>query len=97
MPYGMPALSNAEHAKFTDWVAAGVPAAEPAPLSASLSKEVEILGGLFNGDSLKYQLAARYVYEHLYLAHLYLEDQGTNTIFFKVVRSRTPPGKPLNL
>jgi len=97
MPYGMPALSDAEHAKFTDWVAAGVPAAESAPLSASLSKEVEYWEGLFNGDSLKYQLAARYVYEHLYLAHLYLEDQGANTIFFKVVRSRTPPGKPLEL
>jgi hypothetical protein len=31
---------------------------------------------------------ARYLCEHLFLAHLYLEDQGTNTVFFKVVRSR---------
>jgi hypothetical protein len=97
MPYGLPAVSDSENSKFTDWLAAGAPADDPPPLSPSLAKEVEYWETLFNGTSLKHQLAARYVYEHLFLAHLYLEDQGANTVFFKVVRSRTPPGTPLDM
>ncbi len=92
MPFGLPPLSNSEDRTLTDWLAAGARATEPAPLSPSLAKEVRSWETLFNGSSLKQQLVARYLYEHLYLAHLYLEDQGANTVFFKVVRSRTPPG-----
>ncbi len=97
MPFGLPPLSDSEDRTFTAWLAAGAPASEPAPLSPSLAKEVKYWERLFNGSSLKHQLAARYLYEHLFLAHLYLEDQGTNTVFFKVVRSRTPPGTALSV
>jgi len=97
MPFGLPPLSDSENRQLTDWLLAGGQASEPAPLNASLAKEVEYWEALFNGDSLKHQLVARYIYEHLFLAHLYLEDQGANTVFFKVVRSRTPPGVPLDL
>jgi hypothetical protein len=97
MPYGLPALSDKEHDKLIGWLAAGAPATAPAPLSQTLSKEVTYWETLFNGDSLKHQLAARYVYEHLYLAHIYFEDKGADTVFFKVVRSRTPPGQPLDV
>lgn len=97
MPYGLPPLSDQEHGKIIGWLAAGAPATGLAPLSAKLTKEVTYWETLFNGDTLKHQLAARYVYEHLYLAHLYFEDKGTDTAFFKVVRSRTPPGQPLDI
>jgi hypothetical protein len=96
MPFGLPPLSDSEDRQLTDWLAAGAPATEPVPLSPSLAKEVRRWEELFNGSSLKQQLAARYLYEHLFLAHLYLEDQGANTIFFKLVRSRTPPGTHLS-
>jgi hypothetical protein len=92
MPFGLPALSDSEDRTFTDWLVAGAPSAGLAPLSSSLAKEVSYWEKLFNGNSLKQQLAARYLYEHLFLAHLYLEDRGDSTVFFKVVRSRTPPG-----
>jgi hypothetical protein len=97
MPYGLPPLSESEDQLFTDWLAAGAPATEPAPLSPSLAKEVKRWEALFNGNTLKHQLVARYLYEHLFLAHLYLEDQGADTVFFKLVRSRTPPGTQLSL
>jgi hypothetical protein len=97
MPYGLPPLSESEDQLFTDWLAAGAPATDPAPLSPSLAKEVKRWEALFNGNTLKHQLAARYLYEHLFLAHLYLEDQGADTVFFKLVRSRTPPGTQLSL
>lgn len=97
MPYGLPALSAAEHRKFKDWLALGAPASAPRPLSPSLAQEATQWEQLFNGDSLKHQLVARYLYEHLYLARLYLEDAGADTQFFRVVRSRTPPGQPLDV
>lgn len=97
MPFGLPPLSDSEDHLFTDWLAAGAPATEPPPLSHSLAQEVKRWEALFNGTSLKHQLAARYLYEHLFLAHLYLEDQGADTVFFKLVRSRTPPGTQLSL
>jgi hypothetical protein len=97
MPFGFPPLSDSEHRTLTDWLVAGAPATDPAPLSPSLAKEVTYWEILFNGNSLKHQLAARYVYEHLFLAHLYLEDRGADTVFFKMVRSRTPPGTALSL
>jgi Fatty acid cis/trans isomerase (CTI) len=97
MPFGLPALSPTEHRTLTEWLSAGSPAAKPAPLPASIEHEVARWETLFNGDSLKHRLAARYLYEHLFLAHLYLQDQGHETIYFKIVRSRTPPGQPLSL
>jgi hypothetical protein len=97
MPFGLPPLRDSEDRTLTDWLAAGAPATEPAALSPSLAREVRYWEKLFNGDSLKHRLAARYVYEHLFLAHLYLEDRGADTVFFKVVRSRTPPGTALSV
>lgn len=97
MPYGLPALSDNEHDRLIRWLAAGAPAKEPAPLSEQLTREFNYWETLFNGDSLKHQLAGRYLYEHLFLAHIYFEDKGADTVFFKVVRSRTPPGQPLDI
>ena len=91
------AISTGENRTLLDWLSNGAPSAAMKPLNASLTQEVEYWESLFNGESLKHQLAARYLYEHLFLAHLYLEDAGANTVFFKLVRSRTPPGQPLDI
>ena len=95
MPYGLPGLSPAEHQTFTRWLALGAPAAAPAPLSPAVAQEAAHWEQFLNGDSLKQQLAARYIYEHLFLVHVYLEDVGDRSVFFKLVRSRTPPGQPI--
>jgi hypothetical protein len=96
MPYALPGLSAAEHRTLKTWLADGAPIAPEKPLSPSLMKETELWESLFNQDSLKHQLAARYIYEHLYLAHIYFEDAGQQTVYFKLVRSRTPPGQPID-
>lgn len=97
MPFGLPALSAKEHRTLVDWLTAGAPATKAAPLKESIAQEVEYWEILFNGPTLKHQLTARYLYEHLFLAHLYLNDEGNDTVFFKIVRSRTPPGQPLSI
>ena len=97
MPYGFPALDPAQHKKFTDWLALGAPVGKQQSFDAALAQQVDEWEAFFNGESLKQQLAARYLYEHLFLAHLYFEDAGARTVFFKIVRSRTPPGEPLDM
>ena len=49
----------------------------------------------FNQDSPKHAVTARYLYEHLFLAHLTF-NTGTNE-FYELVRSRTGPGEPVDL
>jgi hypothetical protein len=94
MPFGLPPLDEAENATIDRWLAAGSPIEAPAPLPAALQKEIDVWEAFFNGASKKEQLTARYLFEHLFLAHLYFEGHGGRH-FFHLVRSRTPPGQPL--
>ena len=97
MPYGLPALSKEEHTTLTDWlqqVAPGVPVAAP---SAAALNEVQRWETFFNGDSLKEQLMSRYMYEHLFTANLYFSELGEEGLYYTLVRSRTPPGQPIDI
>ncbi|MBP3140264.1 fatty acid cis/trans isomerase [Aliivibrio fischeri] len=97
MPYGMPELSNSEHDLLMNWLEQGAHMSDIAPLSDSDIANVEKWETFFNGNSLKEQLTARYLYEHLFLNHLYFTKDPNTLRFFKVVRSATPPDEPLSL
>ncbi len=45
---------------------------------------------------MKSRLVSRYIYEHLFLAHLFFDDLDPRT-YFRLVRSRTPPGEPIDI
>ncbi len=94
MPFGLPGLAPAEHRVLTDWLEQGAPAEAPAPPSALAQQRAAQWETFFNADGLKERLFARYAYEHLFLAHLYFDDDPARR-FFKLVRSATPPGQPL--
>lgn len=93
MPFGLPALPAAEHATLSKWLEAGAPYTPPAPLPAAIRAKVGEWEQFLNGDSLKEQLAARYIYEHWYIGHLYFDELPG--VFFELVRSRTPSGVPI--
>ena len=96
MPYGLPGLSEQHHATLIGWLESGSPYEPPAPLTASLQQQVDQWESFFNQDSLKARLMSRYMYEHLYLAHLYFDD-SSQPVFFEMVRSRTPAPQPIDL
>ncbi len=96
MPFGMPALSENEYSHIRNWLANGAAPGIPASLSTKTISHVKEWESFFNGNSIKQQTVSRYLFEHLYLAHLYFEDHGNNTTFFKLVRSKTPPGQPID-
>lgn len=94
MPYGLPALSDAELETLTRWLAAGSPDDEPQALAPDQARQVRDWESFLNGDSLKERLMSRYLYEHLYLGHLIFDgDQERRS--FRIVRSATPPGTPM--
>ena len=101
MPYGLPNLSNHEFKTLEAWIAKGAPMSEPLPLSEETSKLVAHWEQKLNGDSLKEQLVSRYIYEHLFIGHIYFDalpiSTDTPPRFFKLVRSSTPPDEPLKI
>lgn len=96
MPYGLPALSAAEHGTLARWLEAGAPPPPAAPLPAAYAQRVERWEAFLNGDSLKSRLASRYIYEHWFIGHLYFDDLPGDE-YFELVRSKTPPGQPIEV
>ena len=95
MPYAMPNLDNAEYRTLVQWLAQGSPApALPQP-SASAAAQIGKWETFLNGPSRKQQLVSRYLYEHLFIAHIHFEGTPERE-FYRLVRSTTPPGQPVN-
>ncbi|MGB0782203.1 MAG: fatty acid cis/trans isomerase [Marinomonas sp.] len=94
MPYGLPALNTEEYDVLTRWLAKGGKMPAMAQMPSAMQDKVALWESRLNGDDLKTQLVSRYIYEHLYLYSLYLD--GGEQYRFQLVRSKTPPGEPID-
>ena len=96
MPFAVTGLSEDEHATLQRWLAQGAPL-DSRTLEPSATERAQIADweAFLNGDSLREQLVGRWLYEHLFLAHLYFEG-GEPGHFYTLVRSRTPSGQPID-
>ncbi|PHS01600.1 MAG: 9-hexadecenoic acid cis-trans isomerase [Oceanobacter sp.] len=106
MPYGLPALSEDEYTLLTEWISNGATMSQPDQIPGDLHAQISEWENYLNDDSLKQQLASRYIFEHLFLANLYFSPEAlfkniTPTsppkFYFKMVRSYTPPGLPIKI
>jgi hypothetical protein len=95
MPYALPALTQDEEDTLRRWAEARAPHEGESALPAPLAKSVAEWESFFNQGELKAQLMARYLYEHLFIGALYFDQLDSGT-FFRLVRSRTPPGVPVD-
>ncbi|WP_046028568.1 fatty acid cis/trans isomerase [Vibrio vulnificus] len=95
MPFGMPNLSAKEHQTLMAWLENGAIMNDHIPLTREQAAEITRYEQMFNKSSRKNQLAARYIYEHLFLSHLYFSELEGESRFFTMVRSSTPPGEPV--
>jgi hypothetical protein len=97
MPLAITGLSDNEFATLRQWIREGaVIDAQPVQLQPQEQAQVRQWETFFNRTPLKNRLVSRYLYEHLFLAHLYFEDIGTGH-FFELVRSSSPPGEPVRV
>ncbi len=96
MPYGLPGVSREEFNHLQNWLKDGGKMSHLKPPSQFDLNKIKGWEAFLNQDSLKYQLSARYIYEHWFLAHIYFTPE-TPKSFFKLVRSSTPPGEEIKL
>ncbi|MRJ20767.1 fatty acid cis/trans isomerase [Pseudomonas haemolytica] len=97
MPLAVTGLTDQQYQTLQRWLASGAPIDEQglAP-SAREALQVQQWENLFNQPGARESLVARWLYEHLFLAHIYFEN-GEAGHFFQWVRSRTPSGQPIDL
>jgi len=98
MPFGMEQLSEAQFRTLTDWLKRG--AKGPSPRAEEMlarpmdERTVEKWESFFNPESEKGKLVTRYLYEHLFFAHLHFPQMPGE--FYQLVRSRTAYPEPID-
>lgn len=96
MPYGFPALKKEEYNLLMTWLKQG--AKSDIEKIKTPTKEDFLISkfeSFFNNKNIKYKVSARYIYEHLFLAHISFDDNSEN--FYELVRSRTPRGQKVEV
>jgi hypothetical protein len=95
MPYGLPQLSKDEENILLSWLQNGAKLGNQPSLSPSAAAEIKKWERFFNGSTLKNQLSARYIYEHLFIGHLHFKGHPNNE-FYKLIRSKTSSGQAVD-
>jgi hypothetical protein len=101
MPYGLPKITDSEYVTLSSWLLQGAkgPSAQEdkAMKTPSVAAQVEIKKweDFFNNSDVKHVMTARYLYEHLHLAHWNFKAAPTE--YFEMVRSKTPSPQPIDL
>ncbi len=99
MPFGFPPLTKDEFNLIAGWLtqgAKGPSLQEQLQLitpSAADQKEIIKWETFLNRPDAKHAMTARYLYEHLFLAHI----RFTSLDYYELVRATTPPGEPVEL
>jgi Fatty acid cis/trans isomerase (CTI) len=95
MPYAMPNLSNQDYKTLVQWLAQGSPVESmPAPDQHAIKQIAQWEQFFNNRNSNKEKLLGRYLFEHLFQAHIHFADAPPRE-FYRLVRSTTPSGKPI--
>jgi len=95
MPYGFPALNKEEYKVVLNWLqqgAKGPSKAQQIALERASSQAqvyIDKWEKFLNQKDPKHVVTARYLYEHLFIAHLHFPVEGDKEEFYELVRSKT--------
>ncbi|WP_434601180.1 fatty acid cis/trans isomerase [Pseudomonas sp. Z4-7] len=97
MPLAVTGLTDQQYQTLQRWLAAGAPIDQQA-LAPSAAEALQVVQweNLLNAPGARESLVGRWLFEHLFLAHIYFKG-GEPGHFFQWVRSRTPTGQPIDL
>ncbi|HHJ35044.1 MAG TPA: isomerase [Gammaproteobacteria bacterium] len=90
MPYAMPGLDQAENIILKKWLDTGA-VIEKIPVRNEADLQIKKWETFFNLPSNKHRLTSRYIYEHLFQAHIHF-DQTPPDELYRLVRSHTSTG-----
>ncbi|TBU73618.1 fatty acid cis/trans isomerase [Phytopseudomonas daroniae] len=97
MPFAVTGLTEQDYQTVQRWLEQGAPVDEQAlQPSAGEARQVAEWERFLNAPGDEQNLVSRWLYEHLFLAHLHFEG-GEPGHFFQMVRSRTPSGEPVDI
>ena len=95
MPYAMPNLEDNAYNTLVSWISQGAAVDTSLTISDSAKTQISQWELFFNESSNKQKLVSRYLYEHLFHAHIHFADTPSRE-FFRLVRSTTPPGQAID-
>ena len=95
MPYAMPNLDEDENRLLTTWLDAGAATSKFDYSNDKATPQLSNWEDFLNQPSNKHRLTSRYLYEHLFHAHLHFDNTPSDE-FYRLVRSLTPPGKAID-
>ncbi len=95
MPYAMPNLSKKEYRTLVSWLAQGASVSPSSSAVSTVLPQIKQWEMFFNQPSNKQRLVSRYLYEHLFHAHIHFSASPARE-FYRLVRSTTPPGEAIN-
>ncbi len=97
MPYGMPALKQIEYEALSQWLNQGAngPLKKSEKVDKKISIQIKKWENFLNDNNPKHSVTARYLYEHLYLAHINFSKSKNE--FYTLVRSYTPSPKQIQI
>lgn len=94
MPYGLPPLRDVDAESLSRWLRGGAGGPLAPTETPAASDAVSRWESFFDGRDPRSRLVARYLYEHLFLAHLSIEQAPGE--WFRLVRSRTAAPAPVD-
>jgi hypothetical protein len=97
MPYGLPGLDAGRRETVLEWLKDGAPGVTPAPAPPEEQRAVAQWEAFLNAEDKRSRLMARYIFEHLFIGSLYFDDLPGSSAWYTLVRSRTPPGQPIDI
>tara|TARA_R110002050_G_scaffold141251_1_gene266293 strand:+ start:49880 stop:52165 length:2286 start_codon:yes stop_codon:yes gene_type:complete len=93
MPFGFPELEEEEYSLLMTWLNQG--AKNSSTKENPVNVNVEKWETFLNNPEIKNQVMSRYVYEHLFIGHIYFPNDSTQ--FYELIRSKTPPNEPIEV
>jgi hypothetical protein len=96
MPFAVTGLSEADYQTLQRWLEQGATVDQQVlQASAAEAQQIATWEAFMNAPGARESLVSRWLYEHLFLAHLHFAG-GEAGHFFQMVRSRTPSGQPVD-
>ena len=88
MPYGFPNITKNEYNTIMTWLSLGAKNDTKDKKISSFEKNYILKFEEFlNNPNIKNRVTSRYIYEHLFLAHIYFDETSGN--FYELIRSST--------
>lgn len=93
MPFAVTGLTDEQYATIQQWLAEGAEVDwQPWRANSAEQQQIDEWEAFLNRPGARETIVSRWLYEHLFLAHIHFKG-GDQQHFFRLVRSYTPSGK----